>query len=85
MKTFKSNCGCEIHVIKWSSKANSVTTKLCPLHKSAAKLLEALKRMAEWYGSTHDEGCPCDDTCNCSRKPFNDLVNSAINEAEGRD
>lgn len=43
MKTFKSNCGCEIHVIKWSVKANSVTTQMCPLHKAAPKLLEELR------------------------------------------
>jgi hypothetical protein len=47
-----------------------------------AALLEALKEMAEWYGSTHDPKCPADDTCDCSRKPFNDRVNAAIALAE---
>jgi hypothetical protein len=45
MKTFKTNCGCEIHVIKWSAKANSVTVKNCPLHKSASELLDKCKQL----------------------------------------
>ena len=43
MKTFKTNCGCKIHVIKWSAKANSITVKSCPLHKHAKELLEAAR------------------------------------------
>lgn len=50
MKTFKSSCGCEIHVIKWSAKANSVTVKSCPLHKAAPALLEAAKEMERIIG-----------------------------------
>ena len=45
MKTLTTACGCEIHVIKWSSKANSVTMQSCPLHKAAKDLLEAARRM----------------------------------------
>lgn len=41
MKTFKTACGCEIHVIKWSRKANSVTMKFCSLHKAAQDLYSA--------------------------------------------
>lgn len=47
MKTFKSTCGCEIHVIKWSSKANSVTVQMCPVHKFATYLLDSLKILYE--------------------------------------
>ena len=51
MKTFKSSCGCEIHVIKWSAKANSVTTKFCPVHLAAPDLLEACKWLMEQMDS----------------------------------
>lgn len=54
MKTFKSKCGCEIHVIKWSSKANSVTVQSCPVHKNAVALLAAVKPII--YGFTPDPG-----------------------------
>jgi hypothetical protein len=84
MKNFKSQCGCEIHIIKWSSKTEMASVKSCPLHKSANKLLDALKKMVQWHGASHDEGCPGDDTCDCKCKLLNDYVNEAINEAEGR-
>ena len=45
MKTFKSTCGCEIHVIKWSAKAESVTVQSCSLHKAAPDLLSASKEI----------------------------------------
>lgn len=41
MKTFKTACGCEIHVIRWSRKANSVTMKFCSLHRAAQGLFLA--------------------------------------------
>lgn len=41
MKTFKTACGCEIRVIKWSQKANSVTMKFCSLHRAAQGLFLA--------------------------------------------
>jgi hypothetical protein len=40
-------------------------------------MLEALETYVEWNGPCHDEGCPADDTCNCSQKWVNDGVNSA--------
>jgi hypothetical protein len=56
-------------------------------HKLAAAddLLDALKEIAAFYGSYHEVECPCDDTCRCKHKPFNDRVNRAINKAEGED
>lgn len=80
-KDFTAACGCEIHLIKWSSKRDICSVKNCPLHKAAPKLLAALKEIAEWYGSWHENECPADDTCNCSGKPLNDRVNTAIREA----
>lgn len=47
------------------------------------EILAALKAVVETYGPWHDEGCPCDDTCDCSAKPIHDAVNAAIRRAEG--
>lgn len=82
MSEYKSGCGCVIHVIQWSSKRKVVTVKNCPLHKHASDLLAALKEMAEFYGAMHEDDCPCDDTCECKYKPFNDRINSAISKAD---
>ena len=63
---------------------------------TAVKLLGALKAMATFHGAAHDSGlfrlrapgfapsgdCPGGDTCRCRFKPFNDLVNRTIDEAE---
>ena len=46
------------------------------------KLLAVLKAMASMHGATHEGDCPEDYTCRCRFKPFNDLVNRTINEAE---
>src|SRR5690348_9650624 len=35
---------------------------------------DALKAYAEWCGGVHDEGCPEDDTCDCSGKWINDGI-----------
>jgi hypothetical protein len=43
----------------------------------AAMMADALKRYIEWVGAIHDDGCPEDDTCECSGKPINDGVNAA--------
>ena len=51
---------------------------------AAPDLLEALKEMAEFHGSTHHPNCPEDDTCDCCFKPFNDRINAAIAKAEGK-
>lgn len=82
MKTFKSGCGCEIHVIKWSAKANSVTVKNCALHKSAPELLEACKAIR-----CHTDTCQfilfadreIPFPCNCGYA----LARTAIRKAEG--
>lgn len=42
----------------------------------------ALDEMCEWHGSTHEDDCPQDDTCNCIHKGFNDRVNKAFIEGE---
>ena len=45
MKQFKSQCGCEIHVIQWTSKRQIASVKQCSLHKAAPKLLKAAKSL----------------------------------------
>jgi hypothetical protein len=40
---------------------------------------DALATYAEWCGSIHDDGCPQDDTCDCSAKWINDGVTDAVN------
>ena len=60
MKTFKLYCGCEIHVIKWSQKVNSITMQSCSLHKTAPVMLAVLKRilanpLASIGGEMHGE------------------------------
>lgn len=42
-KDFKAPCGCEIHIIKWSSQRDIASVKSCPLHKAAPELLAALE------------------------------------------
>lgn len=39
---------------------------------------DALKKYIEWVGGLHDDGCPEDDTCDCSGKPINDGINAAV-------
>jgi hypothetical protein len=34
-----------------------------------------------WHGGAHVEGCPADDTCDCSGKLLNDAVNSVCRKA----
>lgn len=46
------------------------------------ELLVALKTYVDWCGSCHVEGCPADDTCDCSGRSVNDAVNNAIRNAE---
>jgi hypothetical protein len=38
---------------------------------------DAFQEYCEYHGAVHDDDCPCDDTCVCSQKPFNDRVNAA--------
>ncbi len=49
---------------------------------TARALLGALKAAATFHGTAHQEDCPCDDTCDCRFKPFNDLINRTINQAD---
>jgi hypothetical protein len=55
--------------------------RLC-LERQLASVRDVLREMAWFHGSVHDEGCPEDDTCGCSKKPFNDSVNGAIRLGE---
>jgi hypothetical protein len=50
------------------------------VHEKSTKRLRALRWMAEFHGSTHDEDCPMDDTCDCSHKAMNDLINQACKD-----
>jgi hypothetical protein len=40
-------------------------------------IADGLERYVVDNGADHDDDCPCDDTCECSRKPINDAANSA--------
>jgi hypothetical protein len=40
-------------------------------------MADAVCKYVEWHGGIHDDGCPQDDTCDCSAKPINDGVNAA--------
>ena len=78
--------------------AKALDANLLQVHTFVAsvKLLGALKAMATFHGAAHDSGlfrlrapgfapsgdCPGGDTCRCRFKPFNDLVNRTIDEAE---
>lgn len=48
----------------------------------ARTVLAVLKTVAIWHGAAHEDDCPQDDTCRCRFKPFNDLINKTITEAE---
>lgn len=39
---------------------------------------DALQTYVEYFGGVHDDLCPEDDTCDCSRKWVNDGVNSTV-------
>jgi hypothetical protein len=45
----------------------------------AMKAADAVVKYAEWCGGVHDDGCPEDDTCDCSGKWINDGVTDAVN------
>jgi hypothetical protein len=42
-RAFKAGCGCEAHLINWSSKIKVLTIKHCRLHKATPALLAAAK------------------------------------------
>lgn len=43
-----------------------------------------LREMAVFYGAYHEDDCPCDDTCDCRHKAFNDRVNAACDDTSER-
>jgi len=43
MSTYRSTCGCEIHVAQWTSKRKIASLKNCAVHKAAPELLAACK------------------------------------------
>lgn len=49
-------------------------------------MIDGLRQYVEWCGGVHDDGCPEDDTCECSGKPINDAVNAIckLKEASGK-
>lgn len=60
-RDYKSDCGCVIHLIKWTAKANVLTVKHCPLHKAAPLLYAACKlAMEDW---DMQEGCEARIAC----------------------
>lgn len=45
---------------------------------SPGRMADALTAYAEWCGGVHDDGCPEDDTCECSGQWINEGVNEAV-------
>lgn len=41
--------------------------------------IQHLCRYVEEHGASHDDDCPCDDTCDCSWRPTLDAVNAMCN------
>jgi hypothetical protein len=71
---YKAPCGCEIHVIKWSSKRKVVSQKSCALHLAAADLLTACKALLP---SGWDDGV-------MDHMPGVKIARLAIAKAEGK-
>lgn len=42
------------------------------------EMAAALNVYIEFFGAVHDDGCPCDDTCDCGGKVVNDGINAAV-------
>lgn len=47
------------------------------------QMVKALTAYAEWCGGVHDDGCPEDDTCDCSGAWINQGVTDAVNYLRG--
>jgi len=79
---YKSDCGCKIHVIKWSTKTKMVSVKHCPMHKAAPDLLEACKQSLVEI----NDACNKDEAINQSGSVGNAvrILQAAISKAEGR-
>lgn len=53
--------------------------KCTALAKERIACLEsALKKYVDHFGGAHDPDCPEDDTCSCSRKALNGMVNNLL-------
>lgn len=52
------------------------------LRERLAALLESYDEYAEAMGPACEEGCPSDDTCECSARPMHDRMTAAIAGAE---
>lgn len=50
-QNYKSPCGCEIHVIKWTARSKSVSVKSCPMHKNAGAAIELIRKTFKTSGS----------------------------------
>lgn len=73
-----------------------MVTERCETYAANDQLAHAQTRIAELEaagkvlvqfvidtaGYGHDDDCPCDDTCNCSKKPLNDALNAACRVVE---
>lgn len=44
--------------------------------------IQALIEVAEVYAGIHEEDCPCDDTCECKGKEYNDSIQKTIEIAQ---
>jgi hypothetical protein len=53
---YKAPCGCEIHVIRWSSSRNVVSQKSCALHKAAPELLQACQHSLNLLSGLSTDG-----------------------------
>lgn len=51
----------------------------------ASQAANAIVKYAEWCGGVHDDGCPADDTCDCSGKWINDGVTDAVTLLRAQD
>ena len=49
-----------------------------------SEIRDAVVEFVEWHGAEHEDGCPCDDTCDCEYKPFNDRINQACRALDER-
>ena len=49
MSEFKSQCGCEIHVIQWSSKRKIASVKYCQRHKAGDTGIALAKSVLRYF------------------------------------
>jgi hypothetical protein len=70
------DCDCGLDALR---AAPPVDGEARPQEVDTAHLAKAIQKYAEWCGGVHDDGCPEDDTCDCSGKWINDGVTGAVN------